>query len=35
MATTQPVTNLGEIVDDVLVATRPYVARLNRLGISG
>jgi hypothetical protein len=33
MPTSQPVTNLGEIVDDVLVATRPYVARLNRLGV--
>lgn len=33
MATTQPVTNLGEIVDGVLVATRPYTARLNRLGV--
>lgn len=33
MPTTQPVTNHGEILDDVLVATRPYVARLNRLGV--
>ena len=33
MATTQPITNLGEILDQVLVATRPYVARLNRLGV--
>lgn len=33
MATTYPITNLGEIADRVLEQTRPYVARLNRIGV--
>lgn len=33
MATSYPVTNLGDIADQVLVAARPYAARLQRLGV--